>query len=210
MVLNGGSWPEDRIESDRSGFPSYAPIGENGEMVVAHLSGSIDDGLLFNKRTYKGIGDWEESLFQGPAGHEDILWPRMVSGGENHNTIYLIALSRPTANGGNIYQGLDGALLYSRSTDGGNTWDILNQVLPGMDSTEYDGFTGDCYSFAEPKDNQLAFVIGSWQHDMFLMKSTDYGQTFEKTIIWNHLYNLITPTFQTDTFYCVDGSIDVL
>ncbi len=41
------------------------------------------------------------------------------------------------------------------------------------------------------------------------MKSTNYGQTFEKTIIWDHPYDLITPTFYTDTFYCADGSIDV-
>ncbi len=28
----------------------------------------------------------------------------------------------PVANGGIVYQGLDGALLYSKSVDGGATW----------------------------------------------------------------------------------------
>ncbi len=105
-----------------------------------------------------------------------------------------------------VYQGLNGALLYSRSTDSGETWDIQNQILPGMDSTEYNGFTGDCYAFAEPKDNIVAFVVGSPYNDMFLMKSNDYGQTFEKTIIWDNPYDTILPA---DTFFCVSGSLSV-
>ncbi len=42
-----------------------------------------------------------------------------------------------------------------------------------MDSTQYNGFTGDCYAFAEPQNNIVAFVVGSYKNDMFLMKSTD-------------------------------------
>jgi len=202
-------WSTERIESERTGWPSYAPFGENGEIIVSHLSGAPMIGLLFNKREIKGTGEWDETLFQGPASNPGLLWPRMVTGGENNNSIYLIALTLPIANNGSIYQGLDGALLYSRSTDGGENWDIQNQILPGMDSTEYTGFKGDSYAFAYSKENIVAFVIGSNKHDLFLMKSTDYGQSFEKTIIWNHPYNLITPTFPIDTFYCVDGSLDV-
>ena len=133
----------------------------------------------------------------------------MVTGGVNHNNIYLIALTTPLANYGTIYEGMDGALLYTRSTDGGQTWDIQNQILPGMDSTEYTGFTTEAYAFAEPKENIIAFVAGSHQHDLFLMKSTDNGATFEKTIIWDNPYDLMTPTFQTEPFFSVDGSVAV-
>ena len=125
----------------------------------------------------------------------------MVTGGADHNNIYLIALTLPLANYGTLYEGLDGALLYSRSTDGGETWDIHNQILPGMDSSAYSGFYHDGYAFAEPKDNIVAFVVGSFQSDLFLMKSTDYGQTFEKTIIWDNPYDLVTPSIPVDTFY---------
>ena len=40
------------------------------------------------------------------------------------------------------------------------------------------------------------------------MKSTDSGNTWTKTIIWDHPYPLWDPNnqFPTDTFYCVDGS----
>jgi hypothetical protein len=203
------SWPEERIESMRTGWPSYAPYGEGGEIVAAHISGADTIGLLFNKRNIKGSGEWVEFLFTGPAGHELLLWPRMVTGGTDHSNICLIAMTAPVANGGALFQGMDGALLYSRSTDGGETWDIQNQLLPGMDSNLYTGFYRDGYAFAEPENNIVAFVVGSYQSDFFLMKSTDQGQTFTKTIIWDNPYDLVSPTFPTDTFYSVDGSLAV-
>ena len=208
--FNGENWdglPVERIEADRCGWPSYAPWGETGEIVVAHYSGAAYDGLVFSKRGLHGTGAWMISDFFGPPGHEGLLWPRMVTGGENHNHIYLISLTRPTANGGNIYQGLDGAILYSRSTDGGESWDIQNVALPGIDSTEYYKLNGDSYAWAEPRESNVAFVVGSWEHDLFLMKSTNYGETFEKTLIWDHPYDPVTQTFLADTFYCTDGSL---
>jgi hypothetical protein len=200
-------WPTTRIESQRTGWPSYAPFGENGEIIISHMAGyASDSGLLINKRIIRGQNDWSESLFEGPESDKRLFWPRMVTGGTNHNSIYLLALTAPTTQGGNVYHGLNGALLYSRSTNGGETWDIHHQILPGMDSTQYNGFTGDCYAFAEPKDNIVAFVVGSNKTDMFLMKSTDHGQTFNKTIIWDNPYDTIVPA---ETFYCVDGSMAI-
>ncbi len=207
--FDGTEWqpsPNERIESQRTGWPSYASLGETGELIVAHLAGADSVGLIFSKRIIKGEGEWIESLFLGPTGYEEIYWPRMVTGGDDHSSVFLLALTAPIQNGGAVYQGLDGALLYSHSTDSGETWDIQNQILSGMDSTEYNGFISDCYSFAEPKENIVAFVVGSNKTDMFLMKSADYGQTFEKTIIWDNPYDTIP---QTDTLYCVDGSLSV-
>jgi len=209
---DGLSWqpmPEERIENDRTGWPSYAPLGENGEIVISHYSGADTSGLVYCRRENKGMGDWSFSHFNGPSGHEELFWPRLVTSGVNYENLHLIALTAPVAHGGAIYQGLNGALLYSLSTDQGETWDIQNEILPGMDSTYYDGYLGDSYAFAEPGDNIVAFVAGSYAHDLFLMKSTDGGQTFTKTIIWDHPYDKVNPGFVTDTFYTVDGSLDV-
>jgi hypothetical protein len=201
-------WSTARIESQRTGWPSYAPFGVNGEIIVAHYSGTSSGvkGLVFSKRTNKEIGDWAFFDFHSPEPAAEYLWPRITTSGVDHSIIHVLALTMPVANGGIVYHGLNGALLYSRSTDGGETWDIHHQILPGMDSTQYNGFTGDCYALAEPKDNIVAFVVGSNKTDMFLMKSTDHGQTFEKTIIWDNPYDTILPA---DTLYCVDGSMAV-
>lgn len=112
---DGDQWddfPIERIESQRCGWPSYAPLGENGEIIAAHIAGGNDDGLLINKRIEKGTGDWTETLYQGPSpGGEGLVWPRIFTEPTNPNMVHLIALTRPEGNGGTIYQGQDGAFL---------------------------------------------------------------------------------------------------
>ena len=67
-----GSPPSARIETIRAGWPSYAPYGENGEIVVSH---NFANGTLFiESRDQKGIGAWSESFFIGPS-DQKISWP---------------------------------------------------------------------------------------------------------------------------------------
>ncbi|MCB2219805.1 MAG: T9SS type A sorting domain-containing protein [Bacteroidetes bacterium] len=206
---NWGEFPTDRIESQRSGWPCYGPLGENGEIVISHISGGSDDGLLVNRRPEKGTGDWTEYLYPGPTGAEALLWPSFTVTGIDHNTIHLLGVTRPVANQGVAYQGLDGAMLYSRSTDGGETWDIQNLLLEELSASYYTHFNGDEYDMAPVRDGVLAFVVGGPFNEAFLMKSTDNGDTWEKTLIWEHPYPMWASGTPTDTFYCVDGSWDI-
>jgi len=206
--FDGNEWLENpslRIESMRSGWPSYIPLGENGEMVISH-SGS-DNGLVMNYRPDKGTGSWTEVLYPGPTGAEKILWPRAISTGPDNNIIHSLAVTEPSPDGA-PYGGLDGALLYSRSQDGGQSWDIQNLILDELSSEHYTHFDGDSYDWAKPRGNTLAFVVSGNFNDCFLMKSTDNGDTWEKTLIWEHPYPMWLNEV-TDTFFCMDGSIDV-
>jgi len=200
-----GPYPSVRIESDRTGWPAYAAFGENGEIVVSHLAGATDEGLLFNKRSEKGTGTWEESLFQGPAGYEALAWPRMITSGIDNSVLHLVALTLPEVNGGSIYQGQDGAILYSRSTDGGVFWEPENFLFEELDADNYVAFDGDTYEIQAQGDN-VAILIGEPWIDMILMKSTDGGDSWSKTIIWENPYPMWTSGTVTDTFYCVDGA----
>lgn len=201
--FDGTAWgpaPTIRIETIRAGWPSYAPYGEDGEMVVSH---NFANGTLFlEKRDQKGTGAWTESFFSGPTA-VPISWPRAITSGAAHNIIQVLAITWPVANGGPIYEGLDGALLYSRTTDGGATWDPQNMILDGLTSNEYVGFTADMYEWATMGDN-IAFLVGDAWQDFLLMKSTDNGDTWTKTVIWEHPYPFFAGGV-TDTFYCVDG-----
>ncbi len=210
---DGTSWgaePTVRIESIRAGWPSIFPLGANGEGVISH-DFSEPGGLILVKRANKGTGTWEEDTIGGITGQMGPSWHRAVSSGTGHNTIHMISLTRPVANNGNLYQGLDGALLYSRSSDEGATWDIPYTVLPGMTSSDYTGFGGDAYAMAEPKGNTVAFVVGDSWTDMFLMKSTDNGASWNKTVIFQHPYPLFQEahTMVTDTPWVCDGSVSV-
>jgi hypothetical protein len=178
---DGAAWgpaPTQRIDPVRSGWPSYAPYGENGEIVCAHTGGTA--GLVFSWRENKGTGDWNNFYLVGPVGHEDLLWPRMVTSGEFNDVIHVIAVVPAVANDGSIYQGLDGALLYSRSFDGGETWDPKNVILDGISADEFIGFGGDEYAFAAPVGETIAFVTGGSITDGVVMKSEDNGDTWER------------------------------
>ncbi len=208
--FDGESWgpiPEERLESDRTGWPAYAPYGENGEIIVSHISGGDGHGLILLKRGNKGQGEWEEWNFTGPEGHEDIYWPRIATGGLNNSIIHLLSVSSPVENGGSIYLGLDGALLYSRSVDGGETWEEENIIIDGIDSSSYLGFKADTYDLRAEGEN-VAILIGDYLTGLTLLKSTDGGYNWEKTVIWEHPYPKWDPEngVPTDTFYCADGA----
>jgi hypothetical protein len=197
------TWPSARVEYTSCNRPTYTRWGANGEMIVTHTSGN---GLIFSTREEKGTGTWDFSIFLGPPSEPYILWNRAITSGTNHDRVHLLALTLPTSHGGTPYQGLDGALLYSYSTDGGVNWYWENEILDGMASDEYTGFSADIYTFAEPKEDVVAFVVGDSWCDLFLMKSTDGGETFEKSIIWQHPYPMWEFGTPTDTFYCADGA----
>lgn len=178
---NGTDWgaaPTERIDPVRTGWPAYQPYGENGEIVCAHTGGT--DGLVFSYRETKGEGEWSNFYLQGPVGHEDLLWPRMVTSGEFNDIIHVIAIAPSAANGGSVYEGLDGALLYSRSFDGGQTWEPKNVVLNGISASEFTGFGGDEYAWAAPVGETLAFVAGGFISDVAVMKSTDNGDSWDR------------------------------
>ncbi|MCD4730041.1 MAG: glycoside hydrolase, partial [Bacteroidales bacterium] len=122
---NWGEWPDKPIENDNCGWPSYTPLGENGEMVISHTGGY--SGLVISTRKDKGTGEWSYSTYETPAGCPPLVWNSTITSGTDHNRIHMLVCSYP----GYFYQGLQGAILYSMSTDGGLTWDIENIILDG-------------------------------------------------------------------------------
>lgn len=204
---NGSEWmsiPTERIEDERVGWPSHAPLGSEGEVVVAHTGTQI----LVQTRETKGSGAWQTSYVAGPDGH-DLLWPRIST---NDNTIHLLGALPNTDNGGTVYQGLDGAVLYSRSLDGGQTWTDQNQILNGMTSEDYTGLNSDTYILASNGDVTAIVVSGAWyHHDLFMLKTIDNGDTWEKTIIWENPFTNVEydDILTDDTLWAADGTATV-
>ena len=209
--FDGNNWqpdPTNRIESLRTGWPSYAPFGENGEVVVSH---DFAVGKLIGcTREQKGQGVWNETTIDAPV-NQKISWARMITSGDNNNTMHLLCITWPTANGGTPYMGMDPALLYSRSTDGGTTWDPENTILEGTGSDYYNSISADEYVWAEPVGETIAFVVADTWHDWFVMKSTDNGDTWEKIMVWENPYPFFDwdVTITTDTMWAPDNSADI-
>lgn len=196
---DGSAWgtnPTARLESTRNGWPSYNPWGA-GEVVVSH-NGST--GLLVSTRATKGTGTWTTNVLVGPTtsgGTTALLWPRTIV--TNGDDIHIIACTdQAEAPQVYYYNGLALALVYIRSTDGGATWDAP-LILPGMDSATIAsnvnrGFSGDAYSWAAPKGDTIAFVVGdSWQ-DVFVMKSFDNGANWVKIPVFDFPNIVAFPT----------------
>jgi hypothetical protein len=207
---NGAGWgaiPTTRIESIRTGWPSYAPWNSTGEVVVSHHFATYP--LLILTRTQKGSGNWTETEIPVPAGASGIDWPRMITSGPGNMYIHMIGLTTPVGNGGAIYEGLDGAIVYYRSLDGGATWDIAGEILPDLTSGDYYGFSADDYAWATPDGDTIAFVLGGHWTDTFIMKSDDNGITWTKIPILNNGNKQVPPNNETAIFACCDGSVAV-
>lgn len=176
---DGTSWgahPTARIETTRNGWPSLTTSGGD-EIIISH---SGTGGLTLNKRSTKGTGSWIESVIPTSLG-TDILWPRAAIGGLNDSTIHLIAIA------GNdttfSYQGLEtGALVYYRSPDLGNTWDIADSVIPGFDTSNYLGHGGDSYAIDARKNVVAISYFPGWS-DLITVKSTDNGDTWTTYVV---------------------------
>ena len=198
--FNGEAWdkaPTARIENVRTGFPSIAITAADTEVVVSHESGA----LHVAKRA-KGSGDWINStlLFSD-------AWPRLAVGGSDGNSLHVIARNNP-ATDGELFQGLDGAITYYRSTNGGVSWDINQYVIPGIDSTDFIGFGGDDYSL-DAKGENIAIVLGGYSNDVVLLKSADNGTTWNKTVVKAFpIKRFNSSTMITDVD--LDGAIDTV
>jgi len=188
-----------RIENVRTGWPSYAALGTNeeGEVVIAHDFTAFT--LVMNQRVTKGTGVWVQTILSKVTGTKP-CWPRICT---SENTIHVITNEQDT---GFVYNGVKQPLYYSRSQDAGATWDI-QQVVPAGLETYTDGFGGDQYAWAKPQGNTIAFVTGSMSTDLVLMKSTDAGTNWTKTVVFQNPH----PNFEVsvDTFYTTDETYAV-
>ncbi len=175
---DGSSWgpaPTDRIEPERVGWPTIAKYGENGEIICTHTASS---GLLYSWRENKGTGEWNFFYQLGPdgvPGGNGLTWPRMITTGENNDVIHVISALYDYD-----YEDVTSPVLYSRSSDGGETWDPENVILEGMGSDYTAMWGGDNYAWAEPNAGVLAFVVFEGIGDGIIMKSVDGGDSWER------------------------------
>jgi hypothetical protein len=209
--------PTARIESKRTGWPSIVNLANGGELVISHNTTVTQ--LEVAKRSVKGTGAWTEdetSLISPIAGGN--WWPRMAAGGPDGNTVHVISITYPLPDGA-IYQGMDGALTYCRSLDGGTTWDSpTHKLFDDVDSTEVLGITADSYAL-DVRGNVVAVVVGDGIQDLVLLKSTDNGNTWTKTLIFDFPldkwdYETTTSDLNgdgvADTIDTYDGNLAVL
>ena len=200
--FDGSAWqlgptnsPADpRIEDSRVGWPSLLTLGNGGECVMTHST--QNSNLNKASRASIGTGTWSNIN----VSEDYLIWNRSAAGGLDGNTIHMIALTEPTGGTwtGSLWNGLNGALLYFRSLDGGNYWDIDTMIIPGMDTSSFLGFSADNYAIAAQGETVVIAYFNDWA-DSFIMKSTDNGDNWTKTVFLD---------FPVDK-YAIDDGLDL-
>lgn len=197
----GEGWTSNtdtHIEDHKARFPSYALWGENGEVVTSQQ----ENGINIYTRPEKGTGDWQHQLLTPQNEISALQNPHMITSGANNEIIHVAAATNEP------YQGQKSALLYSRSLNGGQSWEQQNIVLEGTGDECYAGIYGDEYCFTTKSDT-IALVIGSPWHDVFYLISYNNGASWEKHMVWEHpvaMFDFET-TVMPDTIWCPDGSL---
>jgi hypothetical protein len=175
--FDGTSWnaaPSLRLEDSRGGWPSIIALGNGGECAITH---NTDNEYINNTVSPTiGSGTW----FENPVTNAYMIWNRSAAGGLDGNTIHMIGLTAAASFGGTPFNGLDGALVYYRSQDGGDVWDIVDMQLPGMDTSMYNGMSGDVYAIAAEGETVVVAYFDDWG-DSYIVKSIDNGDTWTKT-----------------------------
>jgi hypothetical protein len=177
--FDGFEWmdmPTSRVEEGRTGWPSISGLN-GGEIIASHV---FDDPNLFTtiaQRPEKGSGDWAEDLLpNSDAVAYDNVWPRMKVGGADGQSIHVISHT----------YGLDkNYITYSRSQNAGESFDIIDYLIPEIGPEFYNGFGGDQYAL-DVQGETIAIVIGGAWTDVVLVKSVDNGTTWTKTIVKEH------------------------
>ncbi len=177
-------WEEatKRVESVRTGFPAADRLSDGTEVIVAHATAPTPNRIHCTRRR-PGAANWIDTDLPVPTG-QSCLWPQIAIGGQDGKTIHVIAITTPTGNSGKIYRGVNGHVLYWRSRDGGDTWDIRHTIIPGCDSTLSTAVGATNYAIDAEGDYVAVSVFNSlgWQ-DMPVFKSADNGNTWESMLI---------------------------
>ncbi len=174
----GSGWqeiPESRLESStRTGWPSLSQISETQLHIVSHTATNTLSTITMNLDG--------SNVSEGFVPHQalpGLLWPRSAASG---GYLHIIALTAPSGLDGAPYFGVDGHLLYYRSSDGGVNWDQTDIIIPGLDSSRYAFISADTYAI-EARDSVVAVVVFGVWGDAVLFKSQDYGMTWQEILI---------------------------
>ena len=176
--FDGNSWgelPQNRIETVRTGWPSIIVTEDETELIVSH---DFAQNTLVTSRRAVGEEDWTQGTIptQVPMGQ---LWPQMAVGdGDN---VHLIAITGL----GESYEGVEGHLLYYRSSDAGLTWEVQDFIIPGLDSTNYRSYRQtDSYKIAA-NGNTVAIARFTFWEDVLVFRSDDNGDSWDKSVIYD-------------------------
>ena len=188
--FDGDDWgeePETRVEPFKTGWPSIAQFGAEGEILLAHGNGHMQ---CFIRET-AGEGEWTYvgALPDYPEGYayttEYPTWPRIVTCGDNHNIAVAVAVLQHSISSDET--DLQTVMWRSENPADINSWTISYGPLheTGWDHNQ---FSADDYCMAANGHKVALMYSGCLTNSVWLFQSTDDGATWESTRVWENPY----------------------
>lgn len=204
-----GSPVSTRVEDQRTGWPSIGILPNGKEYVIGH--DATDGGFIMATNDSKGSSNWTTGNgFLKYANEQRPIWGRVANNGNN---MHLISNFSDSSSPGDpraiTLNGVYAPMTYSRSTDGGQSWDKEHELLPGYDSTRMLSGGGDQYAL-DVRGDVVAIVTGGLGDDVTLWKSTDNGENFTKILADSFPYAPFSKQLATDTPFTNDGTVAVI
>ncbi len=112
QISGPGTGPSTRTEPIRTGFTNIVVTASGAEMTIAH----VGTGMSLNWRATKGTGAWNFTYPWGQNNND--TWPKAVAAGD-----WVYAIWQGSGVSGVPVAGQDGPIYFTRSADGGLTWD---------------------------------------------------------------------------------------
>ena len=186
---DGSDWleaPETRVESFKTGWPSIAPWGESGEILLCHGNAHMQCFV----REVAGEGDWTYvgALPDYPEGYiynEYPTWPRVVTCGDNHDIVVAVACLQHSISTDET--DLQTVMWRSDNATDLSSWEISYGPLheTGWDHNE---FSADDYCMASNGHTVALLYVGCLTNSAWMFKSTDDGLTWTTTKVWENPY----------------------
>ena len=184
-----GDEPDARVEPFKTGWPSIAQFGENGEILLAHGNGHMQCFI----RTTAGEGDWTYvgALPDYPEGYayttEYPTWPRIVTCGDNHNIAVAAAVLQHSISSDET--DIQTVMWRSENPADINSWTISYGPLHDLATPwDHNQFSADDYCMAANGHNVAIMYSGCLTNSVWMFKSTDDGATWTSTRVWENPY----------------------
>lgn len=204
--FNGNEWskaPGDvtSIEDTRTGWPNIGTFGSGDgatEFTMTHIAGDSDEGTggyVFSENSEIGKLDFSSEVRNTTSEPTGPIWYRAAASGD---TLYAVAnynlpdlddntdLTLDLAKSRNDIEVKSNVItptVFYRSTDGGQTFDQSDSLLPGYgDSSQRFRGVADQYAI-DARDSIVAVAIATSNRRIDLWKSTDAGQSWNREVV---------------------------
>ncbi|MEY4315022.1 MAG: hypothetical protein RI977_399 [Bacteroidota bacterium] len=206
-----GNWnlsDSSRVENVRTGWANVGILSNGSVFTIGH--DATNGGFYMTKSaSATSRPTTVTSILQEPPYKP--IWARTANDGD---VIHLICSYTDSAAPGEARapkrKGIFAPMVYSRSKDGGATWDKQHIMMPDYDSTLTNNGGADQYTI-DVKGNTVAIVNADLLQGVIAWKSTDGGDNWQRIIVDTFKYAPWTgKTEMLDTPYTNDGTVDVI